>query len=510
MRIRSPKHSLAKQDIIHVLILLAIALGIGIYLIATTVVIAKDGVTFIEYAKGLEADPAKTMAEQDQHPGYPAVILGVHKITKFICESKSVYSWICSAQSTALMFRLFAIVVLYFVGRYFVGSKFSFWAVLILVLLPKPAKYGSDALSDWPHLFYLAAGMFLLIRAAMDSKWWLFGFAGLAAGLGYLVRPECAQVIIYGGLWLVWQLFARKRILDRPKTVLALAFLLIGFLAIAGPYMKLKGAIFPKKQIGQLTSTAHIQQQPHSSSKIVCTALVTPPRIVNAIGELIEECGDTFMWFFAPLLIIGFYDLLRRRVYDEPAKFFIAVLIGLNIPLMIWLYCKYGYISGRHVLPLAAFTVFCVPAGLEALASWLQKKLSKESCQADAKDGGANFWFIFLAVTGIAVCTPKLLRPLHQDKLIFRKAAQWLANNTTENDLLAVPDLRISFYSGRKGADYKHQAFAKNAQYVVRVSKNNGSSHSEELPKPSDILYTDKSNEKYKVDIYKPLNQALP
>ena len=40
-----------KQDLIHLAILLVIALGIGVYLIAATVVITKDGVWYIEQSK---------------------------------------------------------------------------------------------------------------------------------------------------------------------------------------------------------------------------------------------------------------------------------------------------------------------------------------------------------------------------------------------------------------------------------------------------------------------------
>ena len=128
---------------------------------------------------------------------------------------------------------------------------------------------------------------------------------------------------------------------------------------------------------------------------------------------------------------------------------------------MLWLYCKFGYMSNRHTLPLVMFTIFCIPVGLQALAAWLEKRFPK----------GTQVWFIVLIIVGIVICTPKLLRPLHHDKLIFRKAAQWLAENTLEDDLIAIPDSRISFYSGRKGIDYKHHAFSENVRYVVRVYK---------------------------------------
>ena len=52
-----------KQDIIYLSILLAAALCIGIYLIATTVSISRDGVVYIEYAKNFANAPTRTMLE---------------------------------------------------------------------------------------------------------------------------------------------------------------------------------------------------------------------------------------------------------------------------------------------------------------------------------------------------------------------------------------------------------------------------------------------------------------
>lgn len=488
-----------KQDIIYISILLITALCIGIYLISTTAVIARDGVGFIEYAKNLQIAPAQTMIQQDQHPGYPAMILVIHKAIRLLSESESLFSWIYSAQSIALVFRLLSIIVLYFIGRNLVGSRFSFWAVLILILLPKPAWYGSDALSDWPHLFFLATGMLLLMRASTNRRWWLFGFAGLTAGAGYLIRPECAQVIVYGCLWLGLQLFWAKRTLDRPKTVLALVLLLVGFLVATGPYMRLKGAVFPKKHVGEFAVNTQTSQFVPSQRQIVSnTAGIIPSDIAGAFKKLLENIGETLMWFYVPALLIGIHKWLKKRKRNETETFFILALIVLNVPVMIWLYCKHGYMDVRHTLPLVVFMIFFIPTGLDILAGWLNEKCLKKN--------NVRFGFVVLTTIGIAICIPKLLKPLHYDKLIFRKAAQWLSENTLPGDLIATPDLRITFYSEREGLHYKQQEPAKNVQYVIRVSKKESLTDAQSLPKGVDILYTDKSYDKYRIDIYKTFN----
>lgn len=407
------------------------------------------------------------MIKQDQHPGYPAMILGAHKIARLFIEGDSVFSWIYSAQSIAMVFRLLAIIVLYFIGKNLVGAKFSFWAVLILILLPKPGQYGSDALGDWPHLFFLASGFLLLMRGAISKKWWLFGFAGLAAGVGYLVRPECIQVIVYGLLWLTLQLFWSKWVMSKRKTAIALVLLLIGFCVLAGPYMKLKGAVFPKKKLVQL--------QPQVVSETTYSADVVPSDIAKAFGKLFENISETLMWFFVPALLIGMYNSFRKPSWYKPKRFFIIVLVGLNIPLMVLLYCKAGYMDGRHTLPLVVFTLFYIPAGMFVLADLLNKKLLKKD--------NANLGFVILMVIGIVMCSPKLFRPLHHDKLLLRKAAQWLAENTQPSDVIAVRDKRIGFYAGRKIIGYEGQRLPRGAKYAVKVFKNPNDMASDKLGK---------------------------
>jgi len=497
MRIKTAaKQPTTRQDLVCLSVLLTIALCIGIYLIATTVVISSDGVTFINYARDLEIAPIQTTQNEAQHPGYPLIILLAHKISMFFGGIKSVFGWIYSAQSMALIFRLFTVAVLYFIGKDLVGSKFSFWAILILVLLPKPAHYGSDALSDWPHLFFLTAGMLFLMRGAAGGKWWLFGCAGISAGMGFLIRPECAQIVVYGSLWLAWQLFCSKRISSRPKTVVALSLLLVGFFVAAGPYMLLKDAVFPKQDVGEFAVNTQPVTPPLQRQFASETANIVPSGIAGALGRLFENIGETLMWFFVPALLIGLHKSFRKVDWNEAKQFFTIVFAVLNIALMIWLYDRGGYMSARHSLPLIVFTIFYIPAGLQACASWLQKRLPMEKRHP-------NFWFFILVSVGIAICIPKLLRPLHEDKLVLRKASQWLAENTDKDDPIAVPDPHISFYSERRSIVYTDQTTPEDAKYIVKVMKNERDIQTaEDFSVGRRLFSSDTAGGKYIVNIY--------
>ena len=485
-------------------ILLAIALCIGIHLIVSTVLIAKDGLTFINYAQQLNADPVRTMSNQYQHPGYPLMILAAHKGIGLFCNNTSNMSWIYYAQSITLFFRLLSIVILYFIGKQLVGAKLSFWAVLILIFLPAPAKYGSDVLSDWPHLFLLSFGFLVLLKAASTGRWWLFPVAGMVSGVGYLIRPECAQLVIIGGLWLGINFIFQKSDMCRYKTVLAGIFLILGFLIVSTPYMKLKGAVFPKKNVGSFTSA---DKQTETSPVVTASVIAnTPmPKIAKAVEELMKNAAETLMWFFLGPVLTGIYFIAKRRKWYQPENFFVLTLVVLNISIMAWLYCKHGYMSQRHTLPMFIFLTLYATSGLEIWGTWLQEKFQRKNTYS-SKNNNRHFWFLVLLAIGILICTPKLLRPLRIDKQCYRAAAQWLQVNTNDTDIIAVPDKRITYYSSRRSKYYINPTDANDAQYIVIVSSKKSMQEAYKPPNNTDILYTDNSGGKHRIDIYKISN----
>ena len=444
------KRSALSSDLLNLCILLAIALCVGVYLIATTVLIARDGLTFIDYARDFQLAPIDTMLGGNQHPGYPLMVSAVYSAAGLFCDSSSLFTWIYSAQATTLFFRLLTIVLLYFLGKDLVGPRFSFWAVLIIILLPLPAYYGSDALSDWPHLFFLTAGMFLSIRAAAATKLYLFALAGIAAGLGYLIRPECVQVIVYCVLWLIFQLLARKAP-NWPKAAVALVVLMACALIVVGPYMRLKTNPLPKKDISV-----------HDVGEF------NPPETSRALLVLGSNIGDTLEWIFVPALLVGLYKSFRKTSLLNPKQFFIIVLVALNIVLMIWLYDKFCYMDKRHTLPLVLFIAFYIPTGIDTLASWFAKiRIRRAKRRADPK----QLIFYVLLIVAIAAFIPQLFQPLRHNKRFFRQAAQWISDNTLQSDLLAVSDPRIAFYAQRSYVPYAEHVDSNDVKYAAIVLK---------------------------------------
>jgi hypothetical protein len=461
-----------KRDFIHLAILLVIAFGIGIYLTVTTLVITKDGVLYIQQAMKFSTDPQAVF--KGLPFGYPFLIFAAHKLAASLGGGSSLFVWIYSAQGITLLCWLLSLIPLYFIGKILVGAKRSFQAIFILIILPYPAEFVSDILREWPHILFLASGFLFLLMAARRGIWWLFAAAGLAAGLGHIIRPECAQIIIYGALWIFIRLISPKPNMSRAKLLCALAVMVIGFAIPAAPYMTARGQFLPEK-IKELTSSAdpkqpkEIQELEINSDNDIYTASVMPGRIAKGLGELARGIDEDLMYFFVPALLIGVYFRFRKQSEaEEFERFFLPVFVALNIVILVILYYHWNYLSRRHCLPLVAFTIFYVPIGLEVLAGWLADRFSKGR-PSSAKD--RRLWFFILLIIGTAICLTKLLGLHSEDKTGYRAAAAWLRENTAPDALIASPDSRITFYAERKASIYE-TAPARKTAYIVTIVKD--------------------------------------
>jgi hypothetical protein len=191
----------AKSDFLHLGVLAGVGLLVGICLILSLVLISNDGVFYIGQARHVISNPS--VVARRHPPGYPFLVWAAHALASLFVAGDSTLLWVRSAQGVTLLCRLLALVPLYFLGKRLVGPRDSFLALLILVVLPYPAYYGSDVLREWPYVLFLSLGFWLLYRGLQEGTRWPFAGAGLAAGLGYLIRPECAQLLLYGALGLL-------------------------------------------------------------------------------------------------------------------------------------------------------------------------------------------------------------------------------------------------------------------------------------------------------------------
>ena len=343
-----------KQAFWHLAILVLIGAAIGVYLIATTVIISKDGVFYIQRAQRFAHDPVEVVKQHP--PGLPIMIYGAHKMAGVFFDGESVYTWIYSAQAATVLCRLLAIAGLYLLGKLLVGGRDSFLAMLVLLILPYPAHMSTEVIREWPHLMFLAWGYFVLLYAARKGSWWLFGIAGMLAGLGHIVRPEALQILLFAGIWLMIRFLRPLAGFGRKKTVLSMLAMAAGLMVVALLYGDVRGRFLPDRLKNTITNNSNLKHPNYQNSGAefvkdqgFCKAGFEGGKFFEGLGKLFERISQNLMYFFMLPVAIGFYLRFRKGGGAEGIERVAVLGIAiLYFTMMVLLYSMSDYMSGRH------------------------------------------------------------------------------------------------------------------------------------------------------------------
>ena len=527
-----------KKLIFHPLtFLIILCLGIGIYKITVLACVSNDTVTFMQFAQELKTMPGKAMQSRDQHPGYPAILcVSEWVLDKLGCD-QTLEHRIIASQAATLICRTIAICFLYSIFQFFGNKKEALVSTILVMLIPVYANNGSEVLSDWPNLMLMAMALFFCLRGLRSANYLYFLTAGVASGLAYWIRPEGAAFVAVLGLYTLIHTFNCSA--NRLKLWACLGTMIIAAGLIAGPYMHYKGALFPKKKVGtfsQCTPTQapcvlreplkiHFGGQANlfdsgrrqkkaalASAKTLSSSLpeyknllltaqkqllelplikgIRQPsfqagipgasiasKAVKAILHFVEKLFNTIFGLSVPLLGIFLYKMKRfRRLRNQDQ--FLILFTGLWLGLMIWLHCKTGYMSDRHIMPLVVFGFAWILKGLHGLV------LVFDSQRIRLHRNTA----VVIGIC-IAIFMPKLIRPAHADKAAYKQAGLWLRDNTPTESTLAVFDGRVGFYAERLYQSLNGTAPLNQDYLILKVSKKPTA-----LPETAFLITTGQSN----------------
>lgn len=491
---QSNEKLIEKQDIIYLSVLTFAGLAIGTYLIATTAVISKDGVGYIERAQQLSIDPIAVIRQHP--PGFPFMIMVTHKLAGLFSQSNSVYTWIYSAQFITLLCRLLAVAGLYLIGRLFVGSRDSFRAMLILLVLPYPAEMASEVIREWPHLLFFSWGALTLILAVNNNSRSFFLIVGVIAGIGHIVRPECVQIAIYAIVWLLIRFCSPASDFGRRKCLTAALLLAGGLMTVVVPYVSMKGEFLPDKlqNLGfQAKVTEACEAGGLNVKKYYPGVVFAVNRVFEGAVKLFERIGQNLMYYFTLPVFVGFYLRFRKAGGSEfIERILIFGIISLYLLMLMLLYHDYGYISRRHCLPVVVFSIFYLPKGIEAVSAFMCKIMKQNNTPQKNL-----LTFIFFCI-GIFVCLPKLFA-VRDGKAGYAATANWIKENTPKEAIIAVSDRRISFYAERKGIEINKPGDRLKGNYIAEITGRDGKNGEA-------FFWVDQGRKKKKVVLYHNLD----
>jgi hypothetical protein len=458
--------------------LFAVALVATILHIASivqTVLPAQDGLKFIRIAKRFQVDPwADVVRDSDVHPLYPALIAVAEPVVGWF-TGHGAHSWRIAAQAVAVLASVGLVVPIYGLTRELFDRRIAVIAASLGVLFPRAAALGHDTLSDSLGLLGTFLALWLGLLAFKHNNWRLALAAGVAAGCGYLARPEVILApLAIGAAWLI---SLRHPFCSAVATrAPAFAALFLATFAFLGSYALVKGEISERLSLryGAALGRQRILIRPVPQQ--VPRGLDDPrwdfsPKeeadhipIKNwryAILRIVGRWWEELCWFFAVMTAWGMvrYRYIRGLCLDrEPdqasrsARLLLFVFASVYTTALIRHSALLGYLSGRHIIALlyvslpfaAAGTFVCTRGIAESLR--FGPRMRRFAAAATACS--------LVAASVIVQMQPNHLN--HLSRSGHWAAGTWLAQCARPDELVLDTRGWARFVSGQPGYDYWH------------------------------------------------------
>lgn len=434
-------------------------------ILARSPIIAKDGIGFIRIAHELAVDPAATLRLEDQHPGYPAMVLAASRLVQRVAGQNDFDAAMIGAHLASALCGVASVLCLWFFVRRLYDDRVANITALLAAAWPLLRQNAADGLSDTPHLMFYLASAWLAGEGIARGRITLLAAAGAASGLAYWVRPEglapgaAAAMVLATGM--VTSFFAsRKNVLSRSERrqwLAGLGALLAAMALVASPYALIAGKVTSKKMPFRAPPSAHAVA---IASVEPTSGLLAEPRpggtlpdefdrpavLAGVFGlglvELGRELAQGLYYFGLIPLAIGALAPTRPRRQSGVVWLHVA-LVSVHASLLMLLYLVAGYISHRHVIPLVALLLPGVTAGMIAVGQRLSVRVPRLGAPRRVAAAWAGIFMLALL--------PKCLRPLNAVYAPLVQAAHWVRQHGHPGDAVLATSSYVRFYAKLPG-----------------------------------------------------------
>lgn len=438
-----------------------------------TPTISADGIIFINIARRLPENPRETFRLQDQHPGYPAMLLGATRLLQRLGYRGDPDVWMLGGLLVSAVCGVLCVGAVWLLTRTIFDAQAANVAALVFAVLPVPVWNAADAHSDSPHLLFYLTAAWLASVGMVRGRLGPLAAAGGASAIAYWIRPEGLEVFLIAQACILWQAFRASWTWGRLG--LASACLAGAALLIAAPYPILAGK-FTSKQlpfaklhpVKTYISQVATEPMPPGSSPASSPAAASPqaapetaapPSMADAsppaestkryrpalvlklvgkgLGSFVNSFCQGLKFVFIPFYLLGNLALLRRR-HESLHIAFLALLGLTHFAALMGVFLLSGYIAHRHLLPVIGLTMPLVGLGLATAGEYLAARLPSQPKYA--------VWAM-LAVVSVAVL-PYTLRATNREFLPVIAASRWVQEHAAPGTGVVSNSPYVAFYGG--------------------------------------------------------------
>ncbi len=441
-----------------------------IWRVSSAEVLSADGLRYTAQAKRITAgDWSGGLVGSVDHPMYPLQIAAVRSLASL---PETARGWQNSAWAASLLHGILLAVPLYLVARRLFGDEQALLGVVAFYAVPLTSQILADALSESTFLHFWCWSLWFALEFLNRGRpGWLAGVA-VAGALAYWTRPEGMLVCVALGLTILLTPILPRTRIDWPKFGRVLAMLAVASAVFSIPLVLSRGSIATKPAMAKVLGLkaragAHAveRERPLDPGQ---TELQTWAIAAKAYFKATRQATTT------PGLVLAVIGLfLWRRPTAAAARQGLLVLLILfaSAAALVRLHATQGYCAPRHTMVPSQLLLLAAGSGLYWLGERFMNLISRiQKLPEGARlEPGPLVWILFAMIWG-GLHTTDFLKPIGNDALGYRLAAEFLAPNLKPDEPVADLTGWAPFYADHPGYTFAtiNNAFNDpNLRYVV-------------------------------------------
>ncbi|REK19222.1 MAG: hypothetical protein DWQ37_02185 [Planctomycetota bacterium] len=465
--------------------------------------ISADGIIFIRIARELTEAPLATMRVEDQHPGFPMMLLAASQVVRWLGIHGEPDVWVLGGMIVSFVCGLLSVAVVWLFARDLFDEKIANVAAIGFTVLPFPRTLAVDAQSDVPHAFFYLLAAWLATTGLARGEYRRLAGAGLASGLAFWIRPEGLEVALVAVPVLAaygWRAgWPWRRVSFSCAAVAGTA------LVVAAPYMVLAGKLTSKQlqffktkpapTYLERLAEAEVSDPPARPKQPAAVApvpkpgpapkppagkprpapnLSAPPApearysaalvlsvVGSAFAAFINSICQGLKFVFIPFYLFGDVALYWRRPAIVQIVF-LSLLGALHIVVLMTVFVISGYIAHRHVIPLVGLAMPFAALGLVESSACVARRLASLSRNASANDARVGRLTKVCTAATLLVCCglvmPYTLRRLNYEFVPVMEATAWIESRAEPGTGILCNSPYVKFYAKLPVAELSHKA----------------------------------------------------
>ena len=418
------------------LLLLAMAFVLRIFLILFPEVIYSDGTEYIRCAKLILSG---NWGGSKAPPLYPVLIA---LVSLFTSNFELAGIWV------SVIFGTLVILPVFYLGREIFNEKVGILSALFAAVHPYLYLSSGSVLTESVYHFLLTTAVLFGWHAFRRGRFWDILLFSLFTSLAYLTRPEAIGFLF---IFCFWAFFIHppqeKRHVLKRAGIAVLAILC--FLIFSSPYLyqlrKETGRWEISKKfsisVGSASETevGSLESFTRTKKITLVSFIIEPLTVLKKIGVGWFQALYKFQLGFHPLLfvlaILGFVWSMKGTSSKKGSFYLLSYFIfylGLLLPFL-WIARRYTSMISTIALPWASL-------GFISLTEWIAPRLKEGRWKR-------KFSVFFLLFVLIVIFIQGRVIHGRDHRLIHRELGLWMKDHLSKNDKIMSRLPQIAFYA---------------------------------------------------------------